>query len=122
MDEITRLPRRQRGFTLPEMMLAIAIFALLALMTAQVLRSVLHTQLRFTEKTREMARAEQAIRLLERDISQATIRPMADETRINLADFSVTKGFPMKLSWCRTTGQTPVCYWPVPPLSGCVTA
>ena len=92
MDEITLLRQRQKGFTLIEMMLAIAIFALLSLMATQILRSILQTHQRVQDKTAEMAQIQLALALMERDISQATVRPAADESRPNLADFIVVKG------------------------------
>ncbi|MGF6190049.1 type II secretion system minor pseudopilin GspJ [Serratia sp. 2723] len=92
MDEITLPRQRQKGFTLIEMMLAIAIFALLSLMATQILRSILQTNQRVQEKTQEMTQIQLALALMERDISQATVRPAADESRPNLADFIVVKG------------------------------
>lgn len=92
MDEITLPRQRQKGFTLIEMMLAIAIFALLSLIATQILRSILQTHQRVQDKTEEMTQIQLALALMERDISQAIVRPAADESRPNLADFIVVKG------------------------------
>lgn len=92
MDEITLPRQRQKGFTLIEMMLAIAIFALLSLMATQILRSILQTHQRVDDKNQQMGQIHLALALMERDISQATVRPAADESRPNLADFIVVKG------------------------------
>jgi len=92
MDAIAMTSPRQRGFTLIEMMLAIAIFAMLSLMATQILRSILHSNERVQTKTTDMAHMQLALALIERDISQASVRPAADESRPNLADFSVVKG------------------------------
>lgn len=92
MDEITTIRHRQQGFTLIEMMLAIAIFALLSLMAAQILRSILQTNQLIQDKTHEMAQIQLALALVERDISQAMVRPAAEQSRPNLADFIVVKG------------------------------
>lgn len=92
MGEIILPRQRQKGFTLIEMMLAIAIFALLSLMATQILRSILQTHQRVDDKTQQMAQIQLALALMERDISQATVRPAADESRPNLVDFIVVKG------------------------------
>lgn len=87
MDEITIARQRQQGFTLIEMMLAIAIFALLSLMATQILRSILQSNQLIQAKTQDMAQIQLALALIERDIGQARVRPAADEGRPNLADF-----------------------------------
>ncbi|WP_431223437.1 type II secretion system minor pseudopilin GspJ [Serratia sp. L9] len=91
MDEITITRRRQHGFTLIEMMLAIAIFALLSLMATQILRSIVQSNQLIQAKTHDMAQVQSALALIERDISQARVRPAAEETRPNLADFLTVK-------------------------------
>lgn len=92
MDEVVLRTYRQQGFTLIEMMLAIAIFALLSLMASQLLRSILQNNQLVQTKANDMAKTQLALGLMERDISQATLRPSADEARPNLADFIVIKG------------------------------
>lgn len=92
MDEMTLTRRSQQGFTLIEMMLAIAIFALLSLMATQILRSILQSSQQIQTKTNSMAQIQLALALMERDISQATVRPAADISRPNLSDFRVVKG------------------------------
>lgn len=92
MDEIVMTSPRQRGFTLIEMMLAIAIFAMLSLMATQILRSILQGHERVQVKTTNMAKMQLALALIERDLSHASVRPSADDAHPNLADFSVVKG------------------------------
>lgn len=106
MDAI-RAAQRQRGFTLIEMMLAIAIFALLSLMASQILRSMLQSHERIQLKTGEMAQFQQALTLMERDISQATLRPAADESLPNLRDFSVLKSTADELELVRLHWANP---------------
>lgn len=90
MDDVTMSTWRQHGFTLIEMMLAIAIFALLSLMAVEVLRSLMQSQNKIQSKTDEIVKTTLALALMERDISQATVR-LTTEGRGNLADFQVLK-------------------------------
>lgn len=83
--------QRQQGFTLIEMMVAIAIFALLSLMATQILRSMLQSHNQIQSKTQDMAQVQLAMGLIERDISQATVRLTAEGSRPNSADFLVFK-------------------------------
>lgn len=90
MDDVAMSTWRQHGFTLIEMMLAIAIFALLSLMAVEVLRSLMQSQNKIQNKTDEIVNITLALALMERDISQATVR-LTTEGRGNLADFQVLK-------------------------------
>ena len=69
---------RQRGFTLLEVLIAIAIFALLAMATYRMLDSVLQTdrgQRQQEQRLRELTRAMAAF---ERDLLQVRTRPIRD--------------------------------------------
>ena len=69
---------RQRGFTLLEVLIAIAIFALLAMATYRMLDSVLQTdrgQRQQEQRLRELTRAMAAF---ERDLLQVRARPIRD--------------------------------------------
>jgi len=69
---------RARGFTLLELLIAIAIFALLGLATYHMLDSVLRTDTRTREQERQLREVTRAIAAFERDLQQAVARPVRD--------------------------------------------
>lgn len=68
---------RQQGFTLLEMMLALALFSILSMAGYQLLQAVLRNSELTRQHATRLADIQRAFTLLERDISQARIRPMA---------------------------------------------
>lgn len=70
--------RAQRGFTLLELLIAIAIFALLGLATYRMLDSVLSADAVTREHERQLRELTRALSAFERDLRQVTLRPIRD--------------------------------------------
>lgn len=71
--------QKQRGFTLIEMMLALAIFSLLSLMGYQILQGVMRNGELTRQHVTRLEEMQRLFSLLDRDISHAMI-PAQDET------------------------------------------
>jgi len=71
--------RRQAGFTLLELLVALSIFALLAAMAYGGLNTVLKTRRATDVQAERLTRLQQTFFWLERDIVQAIDRPVRDE-------------------------------------------
>jgi len=76
---LRRSHRSQRGFTLMEMIIAIAIFALMAAVAYGSLSGFLDNRDRIVAKQQELAEIQLALALLERDIRFAVPRPVRDD-------------------------------------------
>ncbi len=70
--------RRQQGFTLLELMLAVAIFALLSVMAYSGLRAILDGRESIEAHQQELGRLQMAMTLLSRDLLQFQARPVRD--------------------------------------------
>ncbi len=70
--------RRTRGFTLLEVLIAIAIFALLAMATYRMLDSVLQTDRGQREQELRLRELTRAMAAFERDLLQVRLRPVRD--------------------------------------------
>ena len=79
--------RLQRGFTLLELLIAIAIFALLALATYRMFDSVMQTDQATRVQEQRMRELVRAMGALERDLTQAVERPVRDELGDNRGAF-----------------------------------
>ena len=69
----------QRGFTLLEMLVAIAIFALVAIMAHGGLRSVLQQRSHVEQQSEALQQLQMAMLLIGRDLAQASLRGIRDE-------------------------------------------
>lgn len=67
---------RQKGFTLLEIIIAIAIFALLGLACNNLLQTVLRSSAKAQEVTESLQKVSQSMSLMESDFSQLAARPM----------------------------------------------
>jgi len=72
-------PSRQRGFTLLELLVALAVFAIMAAAAYSSLHSILFTEAAVKTETQRLAKLQMAFFLLERDIAQAVPRGIRDE-------------------------------------------
>jgi general secretion pathway protein J len=70
--------RRTRGFTLLELLIAIAIFALLGLATYRMLTSVLRTDSVTRNHEVQLRELVRAVAAFERDLLQVSVRPVRD--------------------------------------------
>lgn len=75
----------QRGFTLLEVLVAIAIFSLLGLATWQLLDRVLHSDRRIASHERQLRHLQRAMTLLERDLQLASRRALSDDASASQA-------------------------------------
>ncbi len=73
-----RAIRGERGFTLLELLIAVAIFALLALATYRMLSSVMQADTATREHEQQLRELVRAMAAFERDVLQATPRPVRD--------------------------------------------
>jgi general secretion pathway protein J len=71
--------RRVRGFTLLELLVALAIFAVLATMAYTALNSVLTARKQVSEKSARLTALQTTLMVLERDVEQSTARGIRDE-------------------------------------------
>ncbi|MCY7295666.1 type II secretion system minor pseudopilin GspJ [Alteromonas sp. a30] len=77
------LVRRSRGFTLLEIMVAIAIFTIIGLASNSVLNRVLDSDEASQEKFAALQRLQRIMLTIERDLLQATARPVRSSTGDN---------------------------------------
>jgi general secretion pathway protein J len=71
---------RSRGFTLLEMLIAVGVFAVLGVLSTQLLQSMIRNQGAVSERADRLADAQRAMQIMQRDIMQlAQQRPIRDE-------------------------------------------
>lgn len=69
----------QRGFTLLEVLIAIALFSLLGLASYQLLQRVLHSEQRIELHEQQLRSLQRALDILQRDLWQAVPQPLPDD-------------------------------------------
>ena len=72
-------PRRRGGFTLLELLVSLAIFALLATMAYTALNMVLNMRKEVEKRADRLTELQTAFMVMERDIEQAIARPIRDD-------------------------------------------
>lgn len=73
-------PQQKSGFTLIEILIALFIFVILAMIIAAGLSTIMQTQERIRQRTEQFGQLQMALTLLQRDIEQAINRPIIDAT------------------------------------------
>lgn len=73
---MTKLASQQSGFTLVEMLVALAIFAMISAAGVGLLQSASSTQLAVKDRLEDLSGNARAIALLEADLAQAIARPV----------------------------------------------
>ena len=68
-----------RGFTLLEMLIALSVFAVIGIMSSQLVVRMMDTTERVTERGRELTELQRAFEILRRDIEQVSFRYVRDE-------------------------------------------
>jgi general secretion pathway protein J len=68
-----------QGFTLLEILIAMAVFTIMSVMAYSGLKAVLTAKARTTEKSERLAQLQMTLYLLNEDLAQAVARPIRDE-------------------------------------------
>ncbi|MGF6694538.1 type II secretion system minor pseudopilin GspJ [Pseudomonas sp. D(2018)] len=69
----------QRGFTLLEVLIAVALFSLLGLACYRLLERVMHSDQRIAAHEVQLRQLQRALGLFERDLTQAIASPLGDD-------------------------------------------
>lgn len=70
---------KQRGFTLLEVLIAMALFSLLGLACYQLLERVMHSERRIDQHEQQLRNLQRALAIFERDLTQAIAYPLSDD-------------------------------------------
>lgn len=82
------IPKNETGFTLVEMMVALAIFAMLSVAGVALLQSASSSQLAVKERLSELSEGSRAIAIIEADLAQAVPRPVRTGSATTVPAFS----------------------------------
>ena len=106
------MKRQHRGFTLLEILIALLIFTIVALMLMNGLKNILSVHERVKAKANQLNEMQLALLMMERDLLQAINRPVLDVTGKeqppfvgSAAAFSFTHGGNVELSGTQLVGQ-----------------
>jgi general secretion pathway protein J len=84
------VPQNEAGFTLVEMMVALAIFAMLSVAGVALLQSASSSQLVVKERLSDLSEGARAVAMIEADLAQAVTRPVRTSAATNAAAFSAS--------------------------------
>jgi general secretion pathway protein J len=90
--------RRAAGFTLVEMLVALGIFALLGLMSSQLVGRIMDVQEAVGVRGERLAAIQRTMDLLQRDVLQAINRSVRDELGDSLAPLRVAPDAPLEIT------------------------
>src|SRR3569833_3065140 len=104
-------PRHQpadRGFTLLELVVAIAVFAVVAAMAYEGLRIIIKSRQQVDGELDHLADLQQAINVMSSDIRQTVLRPVRDNQGSNEAALLVMRDRASRLLFTRTGHANPL--------------
>lgn len=89
---------RPRGFTLLEMLVALAVFALLGLMSSQLVTRMIDVHAVTLDRGERLSTLQRAMDIVQRDLMQLSDRSIRDELGDELTAFRVTPEVPLELT------------------------
>jgi len=98
--------RTESGFTLIELMVAIVVFAVLGLMSAQLLKNMIRQHDIIDERGERLVDLQRAMTVMQRDINQVVSRKVRDQYGDELGSFMTDGVFPVEFT--RTGWRNPL--------------
>ncbi len=90
---------QSRGFTLMEMLIAMGVFAVLGVLSTQLLQNMIRSQSSVSERADRLSDTQRALQIIQRDIMQlAQQRPVRDEFGDPLPAISISDRYPISLT------------------------
>ncbi|VFM99185.1 MAG: general secretion pathway protein J [Candidatus Kentron sp. G] len=100
--------RSSEGMTLVELLIALAIFAVLSAITHGAIRAALEARERIETQNARLAALQKAIAIIERDVSQMANRPIRDENGEPLPALESSGSGARLMEFTRTGWQNPM--------------
>nr|VFK79732.1 MAG: general secretion pathway protein J [Candidatus Kentron sp. SD] len=97
---------RCSGITLIELLIALAVFAVISAITYGAIRAATETQRRMEARSMRFVALQRAMAVLERDVSQMVDRPIRDEYGESLPALRASEKGPRLMEFTRTGWQT----------------
>lgn len=80
---------RPRGFTLIEMLIVFAIFAIIGVISSQIVSRVIENQRVMSERGARLAEVQRAMHIMQRDVLEMVDRPVRDQLGDPLASMAI---------------------------------